>query len=51
MNHIKSEEYVKKFDEQVNKTTWDLGLPKYYLKDGWLVEHYKNGEIIKLKKI
>jgi hypothetical protein len=45
---INSKKFKKGFKKLVEKDTWDKGLPKYYMdKDGWLVEHWKDGTIIK----
>lgn len=50
--YFNSEEFLKKFDEIVNKDTWDKDLPKYYMnEEGWLVEHWKDGTINKIKQI
>lgn len=39
-------------EDHINASTWDKGLPKYYMDGaGWLVEHWKDGRIIKLKKL
>lgn len=50
--YFNSEEFLKKFDEIVNQDTWDKDLPKYYMnEEGWLVEHWKDGTINKIKQI
>jgi hypothetical protein len=47
-----SKEFQDAFRKQVEKDTWDQGLPKIYLDDeGWIVEHWKDGRIDKIKKI
>lgn len=48
---FKSEEFKKGIEKAINAGTWDLGLPKVYLKDGWIVKHWKDGTIKKIKKI
>lgn len=46
------QDWTKIMSEIINKDTWDKGLPKYYMdKEGWLVEHWKDGRIIKIKKL
>ena len=40
------------FQRQVEADTWGKGLPKCYMDDeGWLVHHWKDGKIDKIKKI
>ena len=51
VEYVKSDAFRKEFEAEVNKTTWDVGLPKFYMLNGWLVEHHKNGQIKKIKQI
>lgn len=44
-----SKEFKKAFMRQVEKDTWDKGLPKIYMKEGNIVEHWKDGTINILK--
>lgn len=47
-----SEQFKEIFKNQVEKNTWDVGLPKAYMdNDGYLVHHYKDGSIKRIKKI
>ena len=48
---IKSEEFKKGFREQVEKDTWEKGLPMVYLKDNKIVKHYSDGRVEVIKKI
>ena len=49
---IHSQEFKKKIVEIINKDTWDKGRPKYYINgEGWIVEHWKDGTINKIKKV
>lgn len=48
-----SKEFKKLFIKEIEKSTWNKGLPKIYMNNkGQIVKHYKNGkiEIIKKKK-
>jgi hypothetical protein len=50
--YLKSDEFKRKFREQVEKDTWGNNLPMIYLdENGNIVRHYKDGtiEIIKEK--
>jgi hypothetical protein len=40
-----SEEFKKEFRKQVEKDTWGMGKPMFYMKDGDIVEHWKDGTI------
>ena len=52
IDFFKSEEFRIGFSKLVEAETWGCGLPKIYLdNDGWIVEHWKNGTINRLKKI
>ena len=48
---IKSEEFKKGFREQVEKDTWEKGLPMVYLKDNKIVKHYSDGRIEVVKEL
>jgi hypothetical protein len=49
---FESEEFKRAFRKQIEKDTWEQGLPMIYLNDeGWIVEHWKDGRIDKKKKI
>ena len=48
---LKSEEFKKGFREQVEKDTWEKGLPMVYLKDNKIVKHYSDGRIEVVKEI
>lgn len=51
-NHITSDQFKEGFLTQIKKDTWDKGLPMIYMnEERWLVKHYKNGKIIKIKKL
>jgi hypothetical protein len=48
---IRSEQFKESFRKQVEKQTWDKDLPMVYLDDnGWVVKHWKDGTIEKIKK-
>jgi hypothetical protein len=47
-----SKEFQEAFRKQVEKDTWENGLPKVYMdEDGWMVHHWKDGKIDKIKKL
>lgn len=48
---LKSEEFKKGFREQVEKDTWEKGLPMVYLKDNKVVRHYPDGRIEVIKEL
>ena len=50
--YLKSDKFKEDFARQVEKDTWEKGLPKIYMKDGNIVEHWKDGtiNIIKTKE-
>ena len=52
MAYLKSDKFKEDFAKQVEKDTWGKGLPKIYMKDGNIVEHWKDGtiNIIKTKE-
>lgn len=44
--YMHTDEFQKNFEAEVNKTTWDLNLPKVYSdKEGHIVRHWKDGKI------
>jgi hypothetical protein len=46
-----SEEFKESFRKRVEEETWGKDLPMVYLdEDGWIVKHWKNGTIAKIKK-
>lgn len=52
--YFRSEQFQEDFRKQVEKDTWDNGLPMVYLnEEGNIVRHYKDGkiEIIKQKNM
>ena len=49
---FKSKEFQEAFRKQVEEDTWGNGLPMIYLNDeGWIIRHYKDGTIEKVKKV
>ena len=47
-----SKEFQEAFRKQVEKDTWGNGLPKIYMdKEGWIVEHWADGRINRIKKV
>lgn len=47
---FKSKEFKEAFRKQVEADTWGKGLPMVYMdKDGWIVKHWKDGKIEKVK--
>lgn len=52
MKFFQSKEFREGIRKTIEENTWGKGLPKIYLdKDGWIVKHWKNGKIEKIKKI
>lgn len=50
--YLRSREFKESFAETVKKDTWERGLPMVYMnKDGWIVNHWKDGKIEKIKKV
>lgn len=50
--YLMSEQFKEDAKKQIEKDTWDKGLPKVYLnEDGWIVKHWKDGQIDKIQKI
>lgn len=48
-DYLKSPQFQLDFQKQVEKDTWDIGLPKVYLRDGWLIKEWKDGTKHKVK--
>lgn len=48
-DYLRSEQFQLDFQKQVEKDTWKLGLPKVYLRDGWLIKEWKDGTKHKIK--
>jgi hypothetical protein len=49
---LQSGSFKEEFLKIVHADTWDKGLPKFYMdENGWLVEHWQNGTINKLKNL
>ena len=47
-----SKEFQEAFRKQVEKDTWGNGLPKIYMdEEGWIVEHWADGSINRIKKV
>jgi hypothetical protein len=40
---LNSKKFKKSFKQNVEKNTWDKGLPKIYMEDGKIIKHYKYG--------
>jgi len=50
--YLRSDQFTKDFAAQVKKDTWDKGFPMVYMdKEGWLVEHWANGDIFKKQRL
>ena len=50
--YLRSNQFAKDFAAQVKKDTWDKGFPMIYMdKEGWLVEHWANGDIFKKQRL
>lgn len=48
-DYLKSEQFSIDMEKEINANTWDLGLPKVYSKDGWLIKEWKDGTKHKIK--
>jgi hypothetical protein len=49
---FESKEFKEEFRKQVEKDTWGNDLPMVYMdEDGWMVYHWKDGKIDKIKKL
>ena len=51
MAYMTSDKFKESFIKAVEKDTWDKGFPKIYMLDGWIVEHWSDGRINKIKKV
>lgn len=40
---LKSKKFKKAFKRNIEKDTWDKGLPKVYMENGKIIKHYKDG--------
>lgn len=50
--YLKSEQFKEDFRKQVEKDTWDNGLPMVYLNEqGDIVKHYKDGTVEKINNM
>lgn len=50
LEYFKSKQFQEDIRKQVEKETWDNGLPMIYLnEEGDIVRHYKDGRIEKVK--
>jgi hypothetical protein len=50
-NYLRSEQFRESFKKRVEEETWGKDKPMVYLDDdGWIVKHWKDGTIEKLKK-
>lgn len=48
---LRSEQFKESFRKRVEEDTWGKDLPLVYLdEDGWIVKHWKDGTIEKIKK-
>lgn len=51
-NYLRSREFKDSFAKTVKDDTWKKGLPMVYMdKNGWIVNHWKDGKIEKIKKV
>jgi hypothetical protein len=49
---FESKQFKEAFRKQVEKDTWGNGLPMVYMdEDGWMVNHWADGKIDKIKKL
>jgi|688.fasta_scaffold119522_5 hypothetical protein len=51
VDYLKSDQFAKDFREQVEKDTWEQGLPMYYMEGNWIIEHWKDGRKNKIKEV
>jgi hypothetical protein len=48
---LRSEQFKESFRKSVENETWDKGKPMVYRDDdGWIVKHWKDGTIEKIKR-
>ena len=51
-DYLRSDQFKVDFRKAVEADTWEKGLPMYYMDDeGWLVEHWKDGRVIRKKML
>jgi hypothetical protein len=51
IEYLKSNQFAENFRKQVEKNTWEQGLPMYYMEGNWIIEHWKDGRKIKIKEL
>lgn len=51
IDFLRSEEFVEELRKQVEKDTWEKGLPMVYLKDNKIVRHFSDGTIEVIKEV
>jgi hypothetical protein len=51
IEYLKSDQFAENFRKQVEKDTWEQGLPMYYVEENWIIEHWKDGRKIKIKEL
>ena len=51
IDFLRSEEFVEKLRKQVEKDTWEKGLPMVYLKGNKIVRHFSDGTIEVIKEV
>jgi len=52
MKFFKSEEFREAFRKRVEADTWGKGLPMIYMdEDRWIVKHWQDGRIERIKKV
>ena len=51
-DYLRSEKFRADFRKAVEADTWEKGLPMYYMdEEGWLVEHWKDGRVVRKKRL
>lgn len=49
---FESKQFKEAFRKQVEKDTWGNGQPMVYMdEDGWMVHHWADGKIDRIKKL
>lgn len=48
-DYLKSEEFFMNMEKAIIASTWDIGLPRVYSRDGWLIKEWKDGTKHKIK--
>lgn len=51
IDFFRSSEFAEKLRKQVEKDTWEKGLPMVYLRDNKIVRHYPDGTIEVIKVV